>query len=62
LKRLRRINPVFSVFVEDFLNGASKRVKVSSYMKRMRIPLDGLFVDVEVCHAAGESLEADAAV
>jgi hypothetical protein len=31
-------------------------------MKRMRIPLDGLFVDVEVCHAAGETLEADAAV
>ena len=31
-------------------------------MKRMCVPLDGLFVDVEVCHAAGESLEADAAV
>ena len=28
----------------------------------MCAPLDGLFVDVEVCNAAGESLEADAAV
>ena len=31
-------------------------------MKRVRVPLDGRFVDIEVCHAAGETFEADVAV